>query len=223
MLDKVSIDLTGWHKHEEKRSPDSAFWRNEFGDVLSLSFDQFWERDRLFDRDSWLHDVREMAKPGGIVSLEVFTIQSKPAVQFIYKRRHGLGYMYSGSLIVQSSDCNCYTFAVVCAEGSFTGVREAVITARLLQEGNLQIRMYRWYQKLFSRERASGYLEGWFYDPYDPGYSGIVLHSASDSEQFDPEFPNHPLTRLRSHLKRIRESLFFFESGDAATGQPRTN
>jgi hypothetical protein len=96
-----------------------------------------------------------------------------------------------------------------------------VVTARLLEEGKLQVREYRWYQKLFSRQRASGYLEGWFYDPYDPSYSGVVLHSVSDNEEFDPEFPNHPLTRLRSHLKRIRESLFLFEGGEAHEGEAK--
>jgi hypothetical protein len=217
ILDKVTFDLTDWN--EEERSSDAMVWRNASGDVLSLTFGPFWERDKPFDRTSWLPDVRALAEPGGIISLDPFTVQSKPSMQFIYKRRRGAGHVYTGSLVVHFSDRERYVFFVVCGEGNFTGVREAIVTARLLQEGKLKPRIYRWYQKLFSRHRASGYLEGWFCDPYDPDYDGTVLCSASDSEEFDPEFPHHPLTRLRSHLKRIRESLLLLGgSQDAAPG-----
>jgi hypothetical protein len=64
---------------------------------------------------------------------------------------------------------------------------------------------------LYGIARSSGYLEGWFTDPYDPKYKGMVLRSVTDNEKYDEEFPDHPLSRLRSTLKTVRNSLQFSE------------
>jgi hypothetical protein len=55
--------------------------------------------------------------------------------------------------------------------------------------------------------RTEPSLQGWFMDPYDPKYKGEVIRSITDNEEYDEEFPNHPLSRLRSTLKTVRESL----------------
>ena len=56
-----------------------------------------------------------MARPGGIVSVDSCTAGSYPAIQIIYKRREGLGYRYTGILIVDFGEYWCQV-TVVCGE-----------------------------------------------------------------------------------------------------------
>ena len=71
----------------------------------------------------------------------------------------------------------------------------------------MKLRKHPFYLRLF--KRSSGYIEGLFADPYDPRYRGIILRSVADNEEYDDEFPDHPLSRLRSTLKTVRDSLQF--------------
>jgi hypothetical protein len=77
----------------------------------------------------------------------------------------------------------------------------------LLDRGQIKLKKHPFYRRVFSRQ--FGYLEGWFSDPYDPNYRGIVLRSITDGEEYDEQFPDHPLTRLRATLKIVRESFQF--------------
>jgi len=160
------------------------------------------------EREYWLQDARQMARPGGIVSVDGCTAATRPAIQIIYKRTHSTGYVYTGILIVEFSGYWCQ-ITVVCGEKGTTGVREAVLTPRLLEGGKIKIRKHPFYLRMF--KHSSGYLDGWFVDPYDSKYKGVVLRSVTDDEQYDEEVLNHPLSRLRSTLKTIRDSIKFSE------------
>ena len=156
------------------------------------------------EREYWLKDAREMAKPGGIVSVDSCRAADHPAIQIIYKREEGLGYRYTGIVRVDLGEYWCQA-TVVCGERGTTGIREAVLSTRLLEEGAIKIRKHPFFIRPF--KRSSGHLEGWFTDPYDPKYKGKVLRSITDDEKYDEELPDHPLSRLRSTLKTVRESL----------------
>ncbi|HKC93158.1 MAG TPA: hypothetical protein VKB81_03960 [Nitrospira sp.] len=149
-----------------------------------------------------------MARPGGIVSVDPRTAASRPAIEIIYKRTEGMGYRYTGMLIVEFSGYWCQITGVF-GERGVTGVREAVLTEKLFSGGQIKLRKHPFYRRVFTR--SSGYVEGWFVDPYDAKYRGIVLRSVADNEEYDQRFPDHPLMRLRSTLKTVRESLQFLD------------
>ena len=208
MIESITFDLSGWHEHERERSKEKEriVWANAC-DILSLDVvPSPWKTFKPMERDRWLHDARQMAKPGGIVSVDSYTVDSRPAIQIIYKRTRDMGYMYTGILIVEYREHWCQVTAV-CVEHGTTGIREAVLTTRLLPEGKIKIRRHPFYLKPF--KRTTGYLQGWFQDPYDPRYKGIILRSITDNEEYDAEFSHHPLSRLRSIMKTVRNSLRF--------------
>jgi hypothetical protein len=200
----VNFDLSGWHEHE--RSRDSIFWGNPAGEALSLSVVPSTEEpSKIFEREAWLDRARELAAPGGLVTVDPYEIHSRPAMQIIYKRTHGSGYAYTGMLFIHFEGQCCLVVAA-CKEGSTTGIREAVLTPQLLREDRIRIRKYPFYKKPFMHG-ASGYLEGWFRDPYDRSYRGVTLCSVADNEEFDAQFPDHPLSRVRCILKGVRKTI----------------
>jgi hypothetical protein len=206
MIERITFNTSGWHEHE--RSEEWLVWGNA-GDILSLAVVPApWKTFKPMENEYWLEDARQMAKPGGIISLDSYTAAAHPAIQIIYKREEGSGYRYTGILVVELGAYWCQVTAV-CGERGTTGIREAVLTPRLLNDGIIKIRKHPFYVRVF--KRSSGYLEGWFTDPYDPKYKGMVLRSVTDNEKYDEEFPDHPLSRLRSTLKTVRNSLQFSE------------
>jgi hypothetical protein len=207
MIELITFDLSGWHEHE--RAAERIVWGNA-GDILSLDVvPSPWKVCKPMERESWLADARNMAKPGGIVSVDSHTVGSRPAIQIVYKRMYGLGYMFTGILIVEFRQHWCQ-FTAVSGERGTTGIREALVTDTLLGTGQIRVRKYPFYLRPF--KRSSGYVEGWFRDPYDAKYRGITLRSVSDDEEYDAQFPDHPLSRLRCTLASVRDSLRFAQA-----------
>ena len=118
--------------------------------------------------------------------------------------------MFTGILIVEFRQHRCQ-FTAVSGEQGTTGIREALVTDTLLGTGQIRVRKYPFYLRPF--KRSSGYVEGWFRDPYDVKYRGITLRSVSDDEEYDAQFPDHPLSRLRCTLASVRDSLRFAQAG----------
>lgn len=208
MIERITFNTTGWHEHEQERAKDWMVWGNA-GDILSLAVvSSPWKTFKPMEREYWLEDAREMAKPGGIVSVDPRLVTSCPAIEIVYKRIDGTGYRYTGMLIVEFKGLWCHVTGVF-GEREVTGLREAILTPSLLEGGEIKIRKHPFYRRIFTR--SSGYLEGWFVDPFDAKYRGIVLRSVTDSEEYDQQFPHHALTRLRSTLKTVRDSFQFLD------------
>jgi hypothetical protein len=92
---------------------------------------------------------------------------------------------------------------VVDMERGTTGIREAVVTAQMMEAGELTIEAYE---------------ESWARDPYDPLYGGddrSGLRYLSDDERYDSQFPGHPLSNVRNTLKALLENVFMPEASDA--------
>jgi hypothetical protein len=49
--------------------------------------------------------------------------------------------------------------------------------------------------------------EEWVQDPYDPTDRSRLRRNLSEDEQYDAEFPGHPLSRARRYLSSILRSL----------------
>ena len=136
---------------------------------------------------------RKIAKGNGgaIVSVDAVSIAEVPATQLIYKREKLPAYAYTGMLFLQL-DAFGYVIVIAAEEQGTTGVREAVVTSRLFEEGKLTLETYE---------------SGWFRDPYDPGYKGRILRSLSDNERYDSSFPDHPLSKIRRSLEHLQRSI----------------
>lgn len=174
-LSSLTFDAHGWH--EVERRDGFASWRHITGDVLSLA--------RIDGGAPELRDAREIAEnfEGSIVSFDSCPVDRYSATRFIYKVEAGSGYKYSGMIFLPFEGCS-YVVSVVSGERGPTGVREALVTARLLEQGSLTPETYE---------------SEWFSDPYDPDYEGRVLRSLSDDESYDGLI-DHPLSTVRRIL-----------------------
>jgi hypothetical protein len=204
MLERVTMDLSGWE--ERKRDSATIYYEHEGGGALSLSVvDRPSDMPRRFERADWLEFARRFAAPGGLISLDPRTIQSLPAMELIYKREHGSGFGYTGIVIIEWEGRYCY-IVVSWKEGSPTGVREAVLSVKLLDEGRIRLSKPSFFQRLLKTPLP---LDGFFRDPYDPSYRGVILRNVCDDEEYDAQFPTHPLSLLRVDLRTVREVIHF--------------
>jgi hypothetical protein len=154
------------------------------------------------------HAVRQFCRRiaegngGAIISVDAVSVAEVPATQLIYKREKLPAYAYTGMLFLQLDGFG-YVIVIAAEEQGTTGVREAVVTARLFGEGKLTVETYE---------------SGWFRDPYDPGYEGRILRSLSDDEAYDSSFPDHPLSKIRRALEDLQSSIRLDLSGLPSSG-----
>ena len=199
----LSFDASGWKKRES--SDERIIWVNKDDDTLSLDFvEGSPDLPALSDTGSVRDSCREIAKgnDGGIVCGDVIDIGGIPGIELIYKREDGLTYAYTGILMIPFKRFS-YTLAIASRQRGMTGARDAYVSAKLLQEGKLELELY----EEPDSSGAAGRMKGWFQDPYDPEYEGIVLRSVADDEGYDSLFPTHPLSKVRRMLKQIRGSI----------------
>jgi hypothetical protein len=200
MLESMTLDLTGWQ--EVRRDARGIVYRDASGGAMMLSSSSVRpEIPTSFERDAWLAHARDVARPGGIVSVDPRTIHGLPAMELIYKRQHERGFYYTGLLFMERAG-NHHRVVVSWQEGPMTGAREAVLMSRLLQEGRIRLPKGR-------PPPGGAPLEGFVADPYDRAYTGPILRSLSDDEQYDALFPLHPLSRVRSQLRIASETIRF--------------
>jgi hypothetical protein len=194
---RVRLTLPGWN--EETSTEDLRIWRDNDGSVLSLgvvadapdgsdevAFRQ-WCRKLAASRDAGL--IEACRVDGGI----------GPSVRLIYKRLQIPAYIYTGMLITFVQGVQLL-WTVVAGELGTTGVREAVVTAGLMNAGKLNI---------------DDYKSHWAHDPYEPAYQGVnrsVLRFMSDDESYDDQFPQHPLSKIRRVLAALPDSVQFDSS-----------
>jgi len=195
-LTTVSMPLRGWN--EGAATGDMRVWRDDGNDVLSLSAGPFpFPPAQSRDVAALRRLAREGAESrrGGLIEVRCFPDSRGTAASWIYKRRHGHGYVFTGMLFLPLSDVT-QTWCIVAGERGTTGLREAVVTARLLEAGTLTVKSY---------------VRSWACDPYDAGYNGVdrsVLCFVSDDESYDEEFPWHPLTKVRRVQTELRHHLW---------------
>ncbi len=138
-MNRVRLALEGWN---EMRGTDATrVWKNGQGDVLTLATVDSalewsgegtlrkWGRDFAESRQSGLIEVNFLDTPVGAMSI-------------VFKKSEGMGFVFSGMLILPEESTS-QVWTVMSGERGLTGVREAVITAELLQSGALTIDSYR--------------------------------------------------------------------------------
>jgi hypothetical protein len=197
-LGSVHADPSGWTASESDAR--SVTWHDDAGNALTLHVVDETELPRPLDDAAVQAYFRRLAESvtGGLVEARIFEWTHGPAVQGIYKKRSGpTSFAFAGFLCMPMPLASLM-FAMAARERGITGLREAIVTAQLLERGVLS-------PDSFSRT--------WAQDPYDPGYRALervppsVLRCGSDAEEHDGVVADHPLSRMRRTFRELRASV----------------
>jgi hypothetical protein len=174
-----------------------ATYVNDAGDTLSLNY--FAKEPDIAadisDTEALRAFYRSAAEFNQVAMVEVDTAQlaSLPAVRTVLKARlQPRGFAFIGSYTLPFSD-RSYVIKVQSLEQGITGVREAAVMA--MQPAPIEI------------DELTGKLVGWEQDPYDPSYRGSFMRNRADDPEFDPSFPDHPLSKVRAYLRELSIEL----------------
>jgi hypothetical protein len=164
---------------------------------VSSAFHQTWRQ--LTDIDAIRKSYREgvAAQGGGIVSIDVVVGAGLRMVETVFKfpqQPHGMTYV--GALTLAFRDFS-YVVRVNCQEIGTTGIRDAVVFGKVLDDqGPVTI---------IGGDNPR--LVGWSQDPYDPHFSRGALRNRADDDAWDTQFPDHPLSRVRGTLRTVKDSV----------------
>ncbi len=167
------------------RTVDTDTWLNDHGDVLSLHFFDL-PPDLLSGTGRRPHPPPP-ARPlhrsvgGGLIEASVKPLGELPALRQILKLplpNQPSGQAFIGSFTVPRAGCSTVV-KIQAAERGMTGMREAVVMARLGPDQYFRPH------------------------PYAPELQGGLPFHAADHVQWDADFPDHPLTRVRRTLDAL--------------------
>lgn len=195
-IDAIHMTVDGWFE----RPPGDGMrrWDSRSGAVLGLSIVSL---KSAVPAAGDIIGLRRMARQlamnsgGGLVEAELADSPYGPCRRLIYKHPHGNGFVFKGMLWMPVND-HWLVWTAVDGERGTTGVREAMITAEMFDDGRLTVELYQ---------------RTWAADPYEPLLAVAdrrVLRYISDDQQFDARFPDHPLSRVRAVLRELLTSVF---------------
>jgi hypothetical protein len=181
----VSIPDFGWPKVREEEA--IIMWGNpERTAVVSINYFDLVPniptvRDVNVIRSFYRNLINEAN--GGLLAAELFKQQGFDVVKTIFKiPQQPRGMAYIGSLTLPFSTCS-FVLKVHAVEAGMTGLREAMVADKLLRAGNFD-------------------MDNWDSDPYDKDLKTGVLMNLAEVENYDMDFPDHPLSRVRDLLTR---------------------
>lgn len=183
-LDSIRFDTTGYDPQGEPQPGKVRVWHTPPGDGLGVFFFPVppdLPKDAASVEELASFYRRALGDSGGrLVEVSVVVAGGVPAVRTLLSvpQQPG-GRAYVGSLTVPFRDFS-FVLKCQCAERGTTGVKEALLFARLPADGPpMQV------------EGERCHVPGW-----DP-----------DDERHDAEFPDHPVARARRVLTRVVGSL----------------
>ena len=185
-IHSVTIPDQGWNKISE----DSQVirWVNPEQSVLIALhfFDKEPDIPTVSDLDYLKKFYRNVAVSanGGTIETDIMKIQDIPAVKTIIKiPQEETGMIYIASITIPFENCS-FVIKIQANEVDVTGIRDSAILGKLMASGEVE----------FGDEG----LINWFADPYDPDFKQGTPMNKSELEQYDSEFPQHPLSMARS-------------------------
>ncbi|MEJ2611466.1 MAG: hypothetical protein P8179_15635 [Candidatus Thiodiazotropha sp.] len=196
----IKVDETIWMGLPQSSQGNVNKWHD--GNGVQLILDSIGFDEALYTRLSDEVLVREyyrdnFAKQGiGIVQCDLVTVSGQRAVKTVGKRIiQGEPALYIGSLAIPMSD-RSFVLSLYSQEAGTTGIRDTIIFSKLSSErGDLV------------PDPDSGRVTGWAQDPYFPEYNGPCLRNLSESEEYDNQFPDHPLTKVRERIRELVASV----------------
>ncbi|NJK44074.1 MAG: hypothetical protein HC933_07095 [Pleurocapsa sp. SU_196_0] len=189
----VKFDATGW---EPKGLHENVLvWHNTLGDGLGLYYFQ-----RVPDLPAPLEDAQRLLElwpsdsATGVISRTVVEVDDVLGVKAITKRRQTSGdLMYIGSWIIPR-DRFSFVIKIQCSELGMTGLREALVAEKALQDGSVTL-------------GENGDMTGWFLDGNASVAASGMPPNIAEDEALDAEFPDHPLSRVRRHMRTLEPSI----------------
>jgi hypothetical protein len=188
----IQLPTDGW----SPLAPDQEthLWSNRAGDLLSLDFFPIPP-----DLPSSVRDIdtlralyrSKLGDGGAIVEMDPMEVGGVLSLRGILKfPQHPTGMTYLGAVTLPFRDCS-FVLKWQCPEHGMTGARDSTVFA------------------LVSPPMSSdGVPIGWRQDPYLPSHKGKCLRNQSDDTRWDAQFPDHPLSRVRSYLARLPSIRF---------------
>lgn len=158
-------------------------WRTPQGDGIALYFfsvsPDLPQRARSCDDLRQFYTSRLAGTAGELVELHLVPMDGHSSIRTILKTpQEPSGMTYVGAITIPFRDFS-FVLKAQCQEHGPTGIREAVLLDRMLEQG----------------EVASG------------GSGPVLECSSPDDSRFDADFPSHPLSRLRGILGQVERSI----------------
>jgi hypothetical protein len=196
----IKVDETIWMGLPQSSLENVNEWHDRNGVQLvlhSIGFDEaLYTRlsDEVLVREYYRDNFAEQGI--GIVQCDLVTVSGQRAVKTIGKKIvQGQPALYIGSLAIPMSD-RSFVLSLYSQEDGITGMRDTVIFSKLSTErGDLV------------PDPDSGMMTGWVQDPYFPEYNGPCLRNLSESAEYDNQFPDHPLTKVRERIGELIASV----------------
>lgn len=133
---------------------------------------------------------------GGFIACEFISLQGLPVIKNIFKYPlEPSGINYIGAYIIPFKK-HSFVIRFSTVEQGMTGIRDTVVASKWMKDKDNSLPI-------------DQQMKGFAADPYDPEFTAGTLMNKSEEEQYDAEFDFHPLTHLRSALKRIEEEVSF--------------
>lgn len=174
-------------------------WLNDWGEAASLNFFPSKPDIPVAIQHNFITHLRKAyrgyAKNAGcgIVSVEIESIAGIPSLEVVLKKSlNPRGFAFLGSLTIPLHDFS-YMIRFEAMERGTTGYREAVVM--MIEQPIPQV------------DKQTGKILGWIQDPYDSAYDADAWYNPADQIKYDQEFDSHPLTRVRQHLKKLKQTI----------------
>ncbi len=183
---------------------DEIKWRSSFGEIISVHFFPIPP-----DLPAPVHDLsihRESARvrlaeiSGAVIEVEIAQLGDYAALHQIFKLpMKPSGMLYIASYTIPFQTCS-FVIKAQCPEVGATGIRDALVAdmseVDLDELENNRIVIIEGGKKI-----------PWMQDPYEPNFEAPLLRNRSEDRQWDAEFPDHPLSRARKFLEKVKDSF----------------
>jgi hypothetical protein len=206
-IHSVKLDTIGWS--EQENSLTQKVWSNEaFPEILSLHYFPLPPDIpfNLTEINALREDsARNIKSQGGVVvEVAVETIQGIDVLRKILKfpmyNDGRPGRIYLGSYTLPFALFS-YVIKVQSQEVGITGVREANVMGWLMNEHDPEVE-----EIMQNPAQGPEVDDGWGGKAiFDPRI--LKIAARADDEKYDADFPNHPLTRVRAHLRHVKATL----------------
>jgi hypothetical protein len=197
-LDSITFNTAGFTLQGDKANV--RVWHSPAGDGVGLYY--FAVSPNILSDLTSVDAVRafyrsQVISAGlGMIEVDTLRVDECVAIRTIFKQpQQPMGMTYLGSLTIPFRDFS-YVIKVQCQEYGATGLREAAVLDSLLQSGQIKL-----------DGRTGNQIEGWARDPYDASIETPLARNLAEDERYDAQFPDHPLSRVRSILNPIQASL----------------
>lgn len=198
-----SLSVPSWEWKKDSADNTSIRWVSQ-QDPISLSVNYFKGQpdipfiDELETLQTYYRQT--LKKQGGaLILVEKATVSGLQAIKAIFKfPQQPSGTMYLGSFTFPFAS-HSFVVKLHAMELAPTGQRESKVADTLIKQG-----------KLVANEQ--GEYPGWAADPYNPEFQHSLLMNKAESVQYDLQFPDHPLTLVRTRLTQLGWEIKAHES-----------